>query len=811
MNHPYPLMELYEKNVHGAQVNSDYYFLQGGGEMGKLTREYNWSDTAIGSPDTWSQSLLTTVSIILNSKFPMFLWWGTDLIQFYNDAYRPSLGNDGKHPSALGQRGEECWQEIWPVIKPLIDQVLYTGVSTWSEDQLIPIYRNNRLEDVYWTFSYSAVIDQTGKPAGVLVICNETTDKVNSYNALNEAKQQLERSKAETETERDRLRRFFMQAPAGVCVLDGPEFVFDLINPTYQQLFPGRDLLGKTLLAAIPEIEEQPIWNILQEVYRTGKTYEGNELLIPLAYEDRGPVESRYFNFTYQARLNSDGQVDGVIVFVYEVTEMVAAKRKVEESEKRFRSMIDQAPVALLVNKGDELVFDIVNKPMIGLIGKGDDVIGKAWYEAIPELVGQPVVDRLYHTYRTGEESIIYEEPIVLATNGTPETRYFNLIYRPLIEDGEITGLMQSAVEVTEQVRARKELEEIKDTLTLSLMAAEVGTFDVDLVNSTMSWDARCRTLFGISHNNPVTYEHDFVKGLHPDDRGRILDIIGKSVYNKAVSNGNYDVQYRTVGVEDKKVRWIRAKGKAYFDENDRPIRFIGAALDITEQKTDELRKNDFIGMVSHELKTPLTSLMALVQVLQAKIALLNDASSSMLLDKANKQVKKMTAMINSFLNVSRLESGKILVDKHDLNLVMLIAETVTETQLMLPSHQITLLPCDPIHIAADKDKIGAVISNLLSNAVKYSPRGKSVVVDCKVTDSEVIVRVTDEGMGIRPTDVDHIFERYYRVESHHRDNISGFGIGLYLSAEIIKQHGGEIGVVTEPGKGSTFWFTLPV
>lgn len=167
-------------------------FLEGGGEMGQLTRQFNWENTTLGTPDTWSQSLLTTISIILNSRFPMFLWWGPDLIQFYNDAYRPSLGYDGKHPIALGQRGEECWPEIWTVVKPLIDNILNGGEATWSEDQLIPIYRNNKLENVYWTFSHSKVIDEHGNAAGVLVICTETTEKINSYNNVKNAKQDLE-------------------------------------------------------------------------------------------------------------------------------------------------------------------------------------------------------------------------------------------------------------------------------------------------------------------------------------------------------------------------------------------------------------------------------------------------------------------------------------------------------------------------------------------------------------------------------------------------------------------------------------------
>lgn len=176
-----------------VQIDTPYYqYLDGDGEMGELTRSLNWAGTSLGNPETWPQSLLTTVNILLNSRFPMFLWWGPDLIQFYNDAYRPSLGASGKHPSALGQKGEDCWPEIWPIIKPLIDQVMAGGASTWSEDQLIPIYRNGRLEDVYWTFSYSKIIDEQGKPAGVLVICNETTEKVKSFKQIQQAKQELE-------------------------------------------------------------------------------------------------------------------------------------------------------------------------------------------------------------------------------------------------------------------------------------------------------------------------------------------------------------------------------------------------------------------------------------------------------------------------------------------------------------------------------------------------------------------------------------------------------------------------------------------
>ena len=166
-------------------------FLPNSGEMGELIQQKNWNNTLVGNPDNWPQSLRTTLSIILNSKFPMFLFWGPELICFYNDAYRPSLGNDGKHPAILGSRGEDFWQEIWSEIKPLIDNVLAGQVADWSEDQLLPIFRNNKIEDVYWTFSYSAVNDESGKPIGVFVTCSETTNKVITLKKLEESQDKL--------------------------------------------------------------------------------------------------------------------------------------------------------------------------------------------------------------------------------------------------------------------------------------------------------------------------------------------------------------------------------------------------------------------------------------------------------------------------------------------------------------------------------------------------------------------------------------------------------------------------------------------
>jgi PAS domain S-box-containing protein len=151
--------------------------------MAEIIRAFDWDKSPLGPVATWSDILVTTVNVLLASRHPMFLWWGPDLVQFYNDGYRPSIRAD-KHPAAVGQRGTECWPEIWPIIGPQIEAVMSRGESTWNTNQLVPINRNGELEEVYWTYSYSPVRDRDGAVHGTLVVCSETTEQVLSERRL---------------------------------------------------------------------------------------------------------------------------------------------------------------------------------------------------------------------------------------------------------------------------------------------------------------------------------------------------------------------------------------------------------------------------------------------------------------------------------------------------------------------------------------------------------------------------------------------------------------------------------------------------
>jgi PAS domain S-box-containing protein len=310
-----------------------FSFLPGGGEMGERIRNFDWNYTSVGSPEHWPQSLRTTLSIILNTRSPMFLWWGKDLIQFYNDAYRPSLGNNGKHPYALGQSGEDCWPEIWTIIKPLIDQVLAGGEATWSEDQLIPIYRNGKMEDVYWTFGYSAVIDENGKVGGVLVVCSETTAKVKNFQAL--------QSKEET------LQNIFSQAPVAIAIFRGPSFIIDFANEKVLEYWARsyEEVINKPLFEALPEAAGQGFEELLTHVMATGEKYIAKEHSINL--NRNGKLEKTYINFLYEPYYNLHGTVRGVLVVANEITDTVSSRKALEENADQLERSVRERTTEL--------------------------------------------------------------------------------------------------------------------------------------------------------------------------------------------------------------------------------------------------------------------------------------------------------------------------------------------------------------------------------------------------------------------------------------------------------------------------------
>jgi two-component system sensor histidine kinase VicK len=353
-------------------------------------------------------------------------------------------------------------------------------------------------------------------------------------------------------------------------------------------------------------------------------------------------------------------------------------------------------------------------------------------------------------------------------------------------------------------IKYTNKLSDSEEKLRQAIETGRMGTWSINPKTLEVTMSSFVKELLGLPLDKPA--EMDMImKAVNPDYHNMLFSALDNAVKNHLPS----DMEYPINNLIDGQEKWVRATGRVFLDQQGNPTEYSGLFIDITEQKLDELRKNDFIGMVSHELKTPLTAINGFVQVLQRKAKKDDDNYAIIALDKAHSQIRKMTTMINGFLNVSRLESGKLLIEKTNFSLGELLKETIEETYVSQSSHQIILNPTCEVNINADRNKIGNVISNLISNGLKYSGNGTRIEITCKLHHTEVEIQIKDEGIGIKPEDIDKLFERYYRVQGNH--TISGFGIGLYLSAEIIERHGGRIWAESEEGKGSVFHFTLPL
>jgi PAS domain S-box-containing protein len=483
--------------------------------------------------------------------------------------------------------------------------------------------------------------------------------------------------------------------------------------------------------------------------------------------------------------------------------QLLAARQRIEESETALRLAIDAADFGtwFIHSVTREFITDARLKELFGYYHDEELSIEGALAQITEEYRGY-VANKLENAiYHNGDYDVTY--PVI----GLHDERLRwlraigNLKADPSGAFSAFTGVV---MDITEQYLSALKVERAEESLRMAVDAAGLGTYFINATDRIFYPSPTLKEFFGFKPDEEVPYEAA-INQIHPDYRQKAADMV-EAAFTKGE---RFDMEYPVIGYHDGSIRWVRGIGTMQrYDGKDF---FTGVLHDITERKRDDMRKNDFIGMVSHELKTPLTSLNAIIQVANAKLKTSDDQFLAGAMDKANTQVKRMSTMINGFLNISRLESGKILIEKSYFNIQELVGEIAEEMKLSVNSHRIGLEQCAPTEVYADRDKINSVISNLISNAVKYSAKDTTIQISCKVTQKEIVVSVSDEGIGIKPSDAGKIFDRYYRVESSNTRHISGFGIGLYLSAEIVERHGGKIWLESEPDKGSTFYFSLPL
>lgn len=581
---------------------------------------------------------------------------------------------------------------------------------------------------------------------------------------------------------KDQLIEVFNYTKTATAIHIGELAVIQMANDAMLKIWDkDNTVIGKSLEEALPELRGQPFAEMFRKVWLEGITISGTETAADLLTE--GKILTYYFDFEYRAIKDDKGQTICVLHTAVDVTERVQHRLTQEHANYQQQALRkEQALNEELAASNEEL--NAVNEEL----SKNQEEL-RALNETLERRVESRVKDLSESEAKfrilSNELATINEE--MAAAN------------EELITSNEELFDARERLQQTFD-----QLEDKEIALRLAVEAANFGTWHIHSGTRKFVTSARLRELFGFTTSQEISIE-EALDQIQPEYRQYVAD----KLENAINGNGDYDVSYPVIGLVDQNIRWLRAVGNLKTDKSGEFSSFTGVVMDISIMKKDEQRKNDFIGMVSHELKTPLTSINGYLQLLQRKTSGNEGDFIATSLDMAARQVKKMTSMINGFLNISRLESGKIVLNCHQFYLGDLVQHAVEEARIMDTGHLIQFDPCNPISIYADYDKISNVISNILSNAVKYTLTDKRIRLHCGIVDGMAQISVKDNGIGISKKDAGRIFERYYRiVENNH---VSGFGIGLYLSAEIIARHQGNIWLDSEPGKGSTFYFNLPL
>lgn len=381
---------------------------------------------------------------------------------------------------------------------------------------------------------------------------------------------------------------------------------------------------------------------------------------------------------------------------------------------------------------------------------------------------------------------------------------YFRTPHHPA--DADLMKLdlyIRQAIDFVGRMRAEEALSRSEENYRVIVNQSIAGILKVDFSGNVIFSNERFGEMLGYPIEELMQLTVSDI--VYKEDAAR--DAV---LFERLVNEGKaYEIEKRLL-CKDGSVIWVNNQISPILDHKGRPYSAVIISVDITRQKAVEKQKDEFIGVASHELKTPLTGIKAYGQLLNKEFRNIDQQESAALIMKLNGQIDRMVKLVYALLDTSMISGGQLAVQKEQFDLGLLIEEKLKEAQQIGPNHQFSYHSCNLPKITADRERIGQVLTNLMTNAIKYSPEGSQVVVSCENAGDHVKVTVRDWGVGISSAMQEKVFERFYRIDTPTSAPVQGFGLGLYIAAEIIKKHGGTIGVDSHPGQGSVFYFTLP-
>ncbi len=819
-------------------------FLQNGGEMAQIIADKDWTAHPLGNPETWPIALKLTLGNMLKNSFPNFLLWGADFYNFYNDGYRPSLGNNGKHPFIIGQKFKDAWPELKSTLSLVADQVFKTGKPAWYENQLVPIYRNGKIEDVYWTFSYSAILADTMETNGVLVTCMETTNAVINLARLEESENEL---------------KFAIEAS------DLGTWDYDPVNDKLKTNNRLKDWFG---LPVTVDIRLDQATNAIIESDRIGvneaiqKAFDvdsGGKYDIIYTIRNKQSGQERIVRALGRTWFNEDEVAYRFNGILQDVTDRQKSINTLTLNEERFRKLMKEIPVGIAILSVENYIINVVNDMALFIWHKTlEEAHNKPLFEVLTE-IKEAILPIFEDIIKTKKPRKGVEHPFVLERNGIKETGYFNFIFKPILINDKVVEIILVAFEVTETVKARFELEQSEKQFKNFVMQSPIAmgilrgeNLEVEMANTTLLdifWRKKRKEVIGrglvdifpnladskypevmrsiLKTGIPASEKESYAL-LQDDDAFWEFYVDYDYLPLKELDGTVSGVMVTTTDVTErvkvrKKLELFSKELEKEVDLRTKQLRVANDRLQLSinsiENRNEELEAFAYVS--SHDLQEPLRKIQMFISRIKEKEQEGLTEKGKNYFDKIIISASRMRTLIDDLLSFSRSNKKDNTFETVNLNLIL--TEVLENLSGAIDTSQADIKSTTLPYIEAIPFQMKQVFTNILGNAIKFSKKNtvpQILIASKMATEHEIHtlnlsdnakfhkITITDNGIGLLEDIEEKIFEVFQRA--HSKEEYEGTGIGLAIVKKIVGNHSGAIYAKGKEGQGTTFTIILP-
>jgi len=823
--------------------------------MGRLIRGFDWAGSDLGPPGGWPTSLKTLVSLMLSSHQPMFVIWGPGRTWLNNDAFLPILGR--KHPQALGRSALAVWGEAREELEPLFDRV-FSGEPVHMDDIRLLLDRHGELEEAHFAYSYTPVRDATGEVVGLFGVCTETTER---FLAAQRSDEQL-----------IGLAGLFDQAPGFMCMLRGPDHVFERMNPAYLQLVGHRDLIGKPIREALPEIEGQGFVELLDQVFRTGEAFSMAGAKVELQSKPEGALERRFLDFVYQPIQDATGAISGIFVEGSDVTDRTRA-------EARREALIRLTDAIGELESEEELAFaaaGILGEVMaVDRVGYGEvDTqaetisIKRDWNAPGVETLAGTLNFRDYGSYildlARGDTVVIedaYDDPRTAdradALTAINARAFINM---PVTERGGLVALLylnhskarewpaEDLALVREfAARVRTASERLRVTAALRETEARLIELNADLAHQVEQRSAErdrlwrnsqdllavvnadgvflaanpaWQTILGWREAEVVGRDHLFFN--HPDHHTASAQALGRAMRDHLPSYENRvlhkDGSYRWISwVASAEGGLVYASGRDVTAEHE-----AREELDRTQEALRQSQKMEAVGQltggIAHDFNNLLAGISGSFELLEARLQQGRFEGLERYLNTGQEATRRAAALTQRLLAFSRRQT----LDPRPLDANRMLSGISDLVQRSVgPNIRIEVVQGVGLWATkVDQSQLENAVLNLCINARDAMPEGGTITIETAnkwMDDRTARARDLTPGQYISLCVSDtgtgipqEIVDKVFDPFFTTKPLGQGTGLGLSMIYGFVRQSGGQVRVYSEVGKGTTMCLYLP-